>query len=174
MRYKWKTDQSSVNMKLCNRPGKGLVWRWLLKATFPPLSSWHLSKSSKENEKQRCKLHLKGKLEITKPPGHMIGERTAITGSARRVFGMLQREGALATALRKSQQSTLLKKRGTLDSQPQETGYAAGLESNQPWYEKAGLHEGWFQQQKRTVRLLDVVDLVGKHSVWGVVGWISN
>lgn len=51
----------------------------------------------------------------------MIGERTAITGSARRVFGMLQREGALATALRKSQQSTLLTKTGTLDSQSQET-----------------------------------------------------
>lgn len=51
----------------------------------------------------------------------MIGERAAITGSVRRVFGMLQREGALATALRKSQQSALLRKRGTLDSQPQET-----------------------------------------------------
>lgn len=75
---------------------------------------------------------------------------------------MLQREGAVATALRRSQQSTLLKKSGTLDSQPQETSYAAGLERNQPRYEKAGLHEGWFQQQKRTIRLLDVVDLVEK------------
>lgn len=117
MKYKWKTNQSLVNMKLCNRPEKGL---WLLKDTFPPLSSWHLSNNCKENEKQRCKLHLKGYLEATKPSGHIIGERTAIKGIARRVFGMLQREGASATALRKSQQSTLCKKTGTFGSQSQE------------------------------------------------------
>lgn len=68
-----RSNQSSVNMKLCNRPKKSnwsgcLVWRWLLKVTFPSLSSWNLSKSNKENLKQKCKLHFRRNLETTKTP----------------------------------------------------------------------------------------------------------
>lgn len=66
-------------------------------------------------------------------------------------------------------------------SQSQEDSYAAGLESNQPRQEKAGLHEGWRnkqqqQQQSVTMRLLDVVGLAEKCSerLLEAVGLISD
>lgn len=50
----------------------------MFRITFPPLSSWNLSKSNKKNEKPKCKLHFKGNLETTKTPVHVIGERTVM------------------------------------------------------------------------------------------------
>lgn len=136
-----RPNQSSVNMKLCNRPKKSnwsgcLVWRWLLKVTFPSLSSWNLSKSNKKNLKQKCKLHFRRNLETTKIPVHVIGKRTVISrefeASVCIEKGCRREKVPWPPLSERNSKAPFFKRRGTLAVSPRKTAMQQSQRATMP------------------------------------------